>query len=122
MADTTFTFAVRAEPAGQTTHRTLSAPFGDGYTQKAANGINTKEDSWNLSARGQWDPSGVACAPGQNVKEIADFIDDHGGWKSFNWTNPLGETSTYRCDGYSSTKEAPNVVLLNFTFYRSYMP
>ena len=117
-----FDFKVRAQPSGQTTHRTIKTPFGDGYSQALGDGINTREDTWNLSARGQVASSG-ACAPiGQDVQAIKDFIDAHGGHRSFEWTDPNGQQGLWRCDGYATTKESPTVHLVSFTFYRVYMP
>lgn len=119
----TFNYQVRAEPSGQVTHRTLKADFGDGYSQAAADGINTRLDSWNLAARGLWTETVESCANlGQPVLQIARFIDERKGYQAFNWTPPLGVPGLYRCDGYSMTKEGQGVVTLNFTFYKVYAP
>ena len=36
-----------AEP--QVSHRALKAQFGDGYTQRAGDGINTRKEVWPLT-------------------------------------------------------------------------
>ncbi len=120
----TFDFPVRMEPSGQVLHRMLKAPFGDGYTQVAPDGINTRTESWNLSARGVWNvPEGGCAPPGQPVKAIAEFIDARGAeGANFIWTSPTGTTGYWRCDGYSIAKDTPAVVTLSFTFYQDFMP
>lgn len=119
----TFIYSVRAEPSGQETFRTLKAPFGDGYTQVAKDGINTTEESWNCTARGMWqDPNlGVACGTvGQDVWQIAAFLRENAS-KAFIWTAPDGVTAFWRCDGFAKSREG-KLMLLNFTFYRTYFP
>lgn len=119
----TFVYPVRAEPSGQEAFRTITAPFGDGYSQSVGDGINAVESNWNCTARGQWDiPDGVACAPlGQPVRDIAKFLRDHAGHKSFIWTAPDGTEALWRCQALSMNKEGKNM-LLTWTMVRSYFP
>ena len=122
MADV-FNYPIRVSPAATTTHRTLKSPMGDGYSQVAPDGINTRIDSWNLGARGVWDAAPDACTPpGQPVRAIAQFINDHAGAEAFEWTAPDGLTAFWLCDGYSRDKDSPGLVTLSFTFYRTYFP
>lgn len=115
-----FDFAVRAEPSGQRLYRTIKAPFGDGYTQVAPDGINTNQDSWNLSARGYL-VGGTGCgSTGQDVRGIMDFLDARNGAEAFGWVAPDGLDAMWLCEGYSITKDAPNIATLTFTFYRTY--
>lgn len=114
MADT-FNFKIRAEPSGQSTFRTLTAQFGDGYSQAAADGINTKVQVWNIEARGPW-VAGL-CAVGQAVKPVADFLDLQQGHKSFIWTPPDAVSPiTVACDGYSTHKLGNGVTTLSAVF------
>lgn len=62
-----------AEP--QVTHRTLKAQFGDGYAQRAGDGINTRKEVWPLTFVGLK----------AEIKAIADFFDEHAGYKAFRW-------------------------------------
>ena len=43
-----FTWYPCTEPQGRIDHRTLSAKFGDGYAQIAADGIHSTTQSWPL--------------------------------------------------------------------------
>lgn len=61
--------------------------FGDGYEQRTAIGINFIKDKWSLTftrAREE----GLA---------ILKFLRARGALNAFTWTNPLGETGTYKC-------------------------
>lgn len=111
-----FAFKIRAEPAGQVVHRTLKADFGDGYSQAAGDGINTRSESWNIEARGPWLMPG--CTAGQAVKDIAEFLDERAGWQAFEWTPPDGELGLYRCDGYTKQRNGGGIVTLSATFYQ----
>jgi phage-related protein len=106
MADL-FDFPIKAEPSGNVLFRTLTAAFGDGYAQTAADGINNRTQAWSITAKGIWTPSTdpEACVtPGQPVRAIADFLDAHGGWKSFRWTAP-GDTVERLWKAGSYTKQ-----------------
>lgn len=59
----------------QVSHRTLTAQFGDGYTQRAGDGINTRKEVWPLTFIGRKD----------EIQLIADFFDEHAGYKAFRW-------------------------------------
>ncbi|MDR0259096.1 MAG: phage tail protein, partial [Comamonas sp.] len=90
----TFTWCPRIEPQGTVSHRVLSAKFGDGYEQTAADGINTAMQSWPLSFVGR----------AAVIEPIKSFLDQHGSWQSFLWTPPLGAAGSYRTDnGYQLT-------------------
>lgn len=119
-----FSYKVRIEQAGQTDFRVLSAPMGDGYVQRAADGINARSDVWNLTARGIWSPDvDPQCVSGlgQNVKGISEFIDRHEGYKSFQWTAPDGVDAYWVCSAVSKLKESARLMSLTFTFTRTYV-
>ena len=48
MAVEIFNWSPRINPQGRTKFRVLSAQFGDGYGQTAADGINNKVATWPL--------------------------------------------------------------------------
>jgi len=102
-----FTWCPRVDPQGSVTHRVLSAKFGDGYEQAAADGINTAMQSWPLSFVGR---EAV-------ILPIKAFLDRHGSWQSFLWTPPLGEEGSYRTDnGYQLTPRGAGAYELAVTF------
>lgn len=114
-----FDFKIKAEPSGQVLQRTLDAAFGDGYSQSAADGINTRSQVWNIEARGPWRVAG--CSAGQPVKAIADFLDAHQGYKSFEWTPPASdERIRVECKAYSIQPAGNGIVTLSMVFQQVY--
>jgi len=79
-------------------HNVLTAKFGDGYEQRVLDGINTKQDMFNISFKNR---------EAEDINLIAGFLDDKAG-KNFNFvitdTFSSGNltTSTLKvvCDGY----------------------
>jgi phage-related protein len=72
--------------------RINSAKFGDGYEQRAADGINAKEEIVTLT----WN-----SLPKATVESITAFMDARAGHESFDYTYP-GDVSPkkYICKGY----------------------
>ncbi len=73
----------------RTTARILEAQFGDGYSQRAGDGLNSVEDAFSLV----WNALSEAEAD-----TITDFFEARGGWEAFDWTPP-GEVAArkFRC-------------------------
>lgn len=63
--------------------RVLSANLGDGYTQRAKDGLNSISDEWSIS----WDVNET------NADTLTDFFVTHGGADSFDWTPPTEGSS-----------------------------
>ena len=82
----TFSWTPQVGMNGTAKYQVLSARFGDGYQQVAADGINNKIESWPVSFTGTKD----------EIRPIRDFLDRHAGYQSFYWTPPLGEKGMYR--------------------------
>lgn len=76
---------------GDTTLRVRKAQFGDGYTQRAADGLNNRESTFNLRFVGS----------AAKVAAIIDFLDRHAGAESFYWTPPLRARGLFVCEKYS---------------------
>lgn len=109
----TFAWQHRAAPTGSIKHRTLSASFGDGYTQRAGDGINSKGVEWPLEFVG----------PRSVIDPIAGFLDTHGGYMAFSWTPPLGVPGMFvATDGYTVTPNGRGVVTLAVTFRQEFRP
>lgn len=68
-----------------------SAKFGDGYEQRASNGINTTAGTWSLTFTRQ---RSIGLA-------ILTFLRGCKGVESFNWTNPFNETGVYVCRSWN---------------------
>lgn len=108
-----FSYKVQASPSASVTLSTISSQFGDGYSQAAANGINNKSQSWTIKIKGHLDG---ACAGGEDVTGAYDFLDDHGGWRSFEWITPLGYTGLFCCNSYGIQKDG-KVATLSASFF-----
>jgi len=65
--------------------RVLKAKYGDGYEQRAGDGINTLEESWDLV----WSNRTLA-----ESNKILKFLEDQGGYSAFDWYPPGYEISS----------------------------
>ena len=75
-------------PKGTVKARVLSVAFGDGYSQRAADGINTTLANWDCT----WV---LDATDGQT---LLNFFDTHGGHTPFNWAPPRSQVAyTYLC-------------------------
>lgn len=96
----TFNFDPVENPVGTTTYRTLNAQFGDGYSQQAADGINSVYDVWTLTWQGG----------ASDIQPVKTFLDTQMGYLPFYWTPPMGVQNLYLCDGaLSGTNAAPTL-------------
>lgn len=112
MTTLTFTWSPRLEPTGTITYRTLSAKFGDGYEQRAADGINNKSQMWPLSFVGD----------AAYVTPARDFLDARVGYQSFYWTPPLGVQGLYRCSSHTLRPLGNGNYELMATFEQAFQP
>ncbi|WP_252318789.1 MULTISPECIES: phage tail protein [Symbiopectobacterium] len=118
MAIETFSFYPRVNPEGAFTQRTRSIQFGDGYTQRAGDGINGELQSWPLTFVGNQ----------AHIQPIIAFLRRHKGYNAFQWVNPLAELGLYCCpDGFNVTAMGKNsrsdqVFQLTATFVTAYHP
>jgi len=93
--------------------RVLKAEFGDGYSQRAVDGINTTKDTWDLS----W--IGLSTS---DADTLISFLEARGGVESFDWT-PNGEavSKKWLCSEWSKTfNQIHNVINVNATFEQTY--
>jgi phage-related protein len=112
MTTPTFTWTPVAKPTGSATYSVLTAQFGDGYKQTAANGINNKSQSWPLSFIGT----------AATVTPIRDFLDARAGYQSFYWTPPLGTQGFYKCPSHNVRHLGGDAYELTATFEQSFQP
>ncbi|PRC93094.1 phage tail protein [Solimicrobium silvestre] len=108
----TFTWKPISETTGSTQFRVLKAPFGDGYAQTAADGINNKSESWPLSF----------IAKSNVIIEIKAFLDSLKGAQSFQWTPPLSKSILVQAGDYQITPNGGDVWTLTVTFEQSFQP
>ena len=88
--------------------RILKSTFGDGYNQRAGDGINTKEKKYTLS----WNNLEVS-----EINAIISFLDGQAGYIAFNYTLP-GDSSSQKfiCEDYSETWQNGNLKGVTATF------
>lgn len=81
--------------SGSTKHRILESQFGDGYKQRAGDGINTKEKTYDLS----WNNM-----PNDDIDDIIEFLDGQKGYIAFNYTLPNATAAQkFICKEYGET-------------------
>ncbi|MDE9430661.1 phage tail protein [Xenorhabdus bovienii] len=112
-----FTYIPRVNPTGDITQRVRTVQFGDGYSQRSGDGINSNHQSWPLTFVGNQ----------QYIGEIRQFLLRHQGWRSFKWRNPLSELGLYACQGHRVTALGMNgmheqMYQLTATFETTYQP
>lgn len=112
MAHETFNWSPRVNPQGETKFRVLTAQFGDGYSQAAADGINNRTESWPLQFVG--DASAIT--------PIRAFLDRHAGHRAFFWSPPMGEQGFYRAAQYSLTAMGGGMYTLSVTLDQVFKP
>ncbi len=112
MAIEVFSWCPKVEPVGTTSFRNKSAKFGDGYEQRAKDGINNRSESWPLTFVG-----------GQlKIMEIKGFLDARAGADPFYWTPPLGAQALFRCDSYQTSPLGAGIFSLTATFEQAFHP
>jgi phage-related protein len=92
--------------------RVLSAQFGDGYGQHAADGLHNRGETWALQFVGFH----------AQVLPVRAFLDAHGGWRAFQWTPPAGEPGLYRAPAYSLTAYSGQRLRLAVSFTPHFAP
>ena len=103
-----------------TTHRVLTASFGDGYEQRVLDGINTKKDMFAVSFNNR---------EAEDINLITAFFDSKAG-KSFDFTitdtfnggNLSNTTMKVVCDDYNVSYIRENFHSLTCSLRRVYEP
>jgi len=105
---TTFTIAPDFKAALTAKPRLRKAAYGDGYTQRVADGINYNPESWSLT---------FSARTTSERDAILAFFVARGGTESFTWTSPSGVTGVFVCEewGYTPDNTATHTVTATFT-------
>ena len=112
MTTPVFTWSPKVGPTASTKFAVRAAQFGDGYSQRVANGINNKADTWPLSFTGS----------SAYIASIKAFLDGLQGFRSFLWTPPLRAQGLFYCSEYQTTPEEGDVYTLTATFTEDFNP
>ena len=75
------------------TPRVLRNDFGDGYSQRAADGLNYVPQVWEL----KWELNGA------DSDTLIAFFVSHGSHTTFEWTPPRGSEGKYVLQDWSET-------------------
>ena len=94
-------------------YRVLKAEFGEGYTQRSRDGINSIQRTYNAV----W--NNILSA---NALVIKDFLDALGGADSFEWQHPEDTAAArWTCpDGHSETFVSVDTVNLSAVFVEEF--
>lgn len=82
------------------------AQFGDGYSQRTRDGINSMMEVWDLKFTG-----GVAL-----LESINQFLRDRGGADAFLWVTPEEKTIYVTCAGWQRSREKGVLVSISAKF------
>ena len=94
-------------------YRVRNAGFGDGYVQRAADGINTKLVSWDLV----WN----ALTP-TDAGTIESFLDGQAGYKAFYYTVPGDIQRKYTCTSFTPVQAEAKSDTIAATFTQVFDP
>jgi phage-related protein len=92
--------------------RVLTAEFGDGYTQRAGDGIHVLRDEISLS----WPALDTTSA-----NTLISFFEQHEGYQAFLWT-PFRESTPkkYTCEEWSESYPGNNLTTVSATFKQQF--
>lgn len=97
------------------THRVLTSKFGDGYEQRVLDGINTKNDEFQISFNNR---------SASSINLLAKYLDSKAGKNFvFTVTDYDGDTQLkVVCESYNTVYLQENTHSLTTTFRRVYEP
>lgn len=93
--------------------RVLRADFGDGYSQRAADGINSVRDTYTLSWEGLTRTDATTCDT---------FLRNRGGYEAFLWTPPGGSEKKWVCSEWQVRHATATLEHLSATFVEVFDP
>jgi phage-related protein len=104
----TFTYIPSTSFSSDSTPRVLSAQFGDGYSQRLADGINTISKKWSISFNNRSLEDSAA---------IVAFFQARKGVESFTWT-PTGEATAVQvvASSWKEVYSSPITRTISVTF------
>lgn len=108
----TLTFKYKPGSTGSVTFRTKEAKFGDGYAQRAKDGLNHTSVTWPLVFEG-----------GETeMYEVYDFLIAHAGTTPFLWTPPGGVVKKWICQKFSIQSIGAGVYSVSAELLQSHNP
>lgn len=109
-----FTWNVDSGAVQNKKPRVSNIKFGDGYEQRVSYGINTNPQEWDLS---------FANRSEDESNEIDDFLTEHAGITSFEWTPP-GQASAlkFKCQEWVKVAQKGNFFSITAKFEQVFEP
>ena len=104
---TTFTYTPDFGATKKLQPKINAISFGDGYEQRARNGLNTNPQTWDLSFSNRTDTEAEA---------IDAFLTARGGVESFDWTPYNESAGKYICKEWSKSIDGFNRNAIQATF------
>ena len=101
----TFTYSPKYSSQVSKSPNVREAIFGDGYSQRVANGINTIKREWSLSF----------TRTSSDIDAIDAFLEALDG-DSFDWTPPKGSAGKWTCKSWTTGLDTYGVETLTATF------
>lgn len=106
----TFTWFPNADHTKESKPLVNSSAFGDGYSQRMPDGINSLADVWSLTFTGTR----------EEIDPIDDFLAEHKGCIAFNWRTPESKDGLYLCEEWTKRRESGTKVTLSCKFKRTF--
>jgi len=99
----------------QVQHKVLVASFGDGYEQRTLDGINSRQDGFNITLNNR---------TASTINLVAAYLDERAGKNfTFTVTDLAGDTNLkVACEGYTINYIRENYHALQASFRRVYEP
>lgn len=92
---------------------TRNAKFGDGYEQRAEDGLNSLPEKWDLQFINRDTTEGDA---------IDAFLKTHKGVSYFQWTTPQAVTGNFICRSWTYSLDKGNNVTITARFEQVFDP
>ena len=108
----------------QVTFNVLTASFGDGYEQRALNGINSKQEQISLSFNNRSYREGNLIAAFFDLKKASNFLLKITNTKDVEnlTSSDVEENIRVTCDGYNIMYPKEDIVSIQTTLRRVYEP
>lgn len=108
----------------QVTFNVLSASFGDGYEQRALNGINSKQEQISLSFNNRSYREGNLIAAFFDLKKASNFLLKITNTKDVEdlTSSDIEENIRVTCDGYNIMYQNEDIISIQTTLRRVYEP
>lgn len=93
-------------------NRILKANFGDGYSQRVGDGLNTEEETFDLT----WNN-----LTHTQFQRLSNYISARKGFRSFLWQSPMdGGHKPYICESFNTQVVSYRIYTITAKFTRVY--